>query len=145
MNTIAPGGAVPGKPDKMFEFKRVRLNVQGMMASAREYEALRTKDGVEVSIYDGPWSYNDNITREDCLQSRRKGGDKLYYEIAEFFYEIGIEKWDGFCKSNPDVLDGYSFSFEAETIDGKKISARGSNSYPSNYGKFEDYLWGLLH
>ena len=69
MNTIAPGGAVPEKPDKMFEFKKVRLNVQGMMASAREYEALRTKDGVEVSIYDGPWSYNDNITREDCLQS----------------------------------------------------------------------------
>ena len=145
MIDISSGRTTVGKPDKMFEFKSIRLRVQGMMATAREYEALKTKEGVEVSLYDGPWTYDEKMTREDCLQSRKNGDDKFYCEMGEFFYEIGLEKWDGFNKSNPDVLDGYTFTFEAETVDGKKMHAYGSNSYPENYRKFEDYLWNIIH
>lgn len=144
MQEISAGGPALKRPDKIFEFKRVTLTVHGMMAGAREYEALRTKNGVEVSLYDGGWTYNENIRRESCLKSRKKGGDKLYYDMAEFFENIGLKKWDGFAGSNPNVLDGYSFSFNAETADGKTIHARGSNAYPENYGKLEDYLWEMV-
>ena len=144
MDIISPGGAVPEKPARMFEFKRVTLRVSGMMASATEYEALKTAQGVEVSLYDGPWVYHEGTSRESCLQARKKGGEALYYEMAEFFDKIEIEKWDGFSKSNSMVLDGYTFSFEAETADGKTIYAHGSNSYPSHYDDFVNYIRDIL-
>ena len=145
MDIISPGGAVPEKPAKMFEFKRVTLRVSGMMASATEYEALKTAQGVEVSCYDGPLVYHEGTSRESCLKVRKKGRDTLYYELAEFFDKIEIEKWDGFSKSNSMVLDGYSFSFEAETVNGKTIYAHGNNSYPPHYGEFVNYLQDILY
>ena len=133
-----------GQAAPRFAFKRVTLSETGMMASTREYEAVRTAGGARVSLYDGPWNYHEGTKREDCLQARKEGGEAFYLELAAKFAALGIASWDGFSGSNPHVLDGTMFSFEAEMQDGSRLSAHGSNAYPNNYGAFTDYLWNLL-
>ena len=79
------------------------------------------------------------------LQARKEGDASFYSKLARKFEELGLASWDGFSKSASGVLDGTMFSFEAEMRDGSRISARGSNAFPQNYGAFTDYLWNLVH
>lgn len=127
------------------DFSLITLSETGMMASTREYEMMRTEDGVQVSLYDGPWNYHEDTDREDCLASRVTGGEDLYEEIALKCGLFGICKWDKFHKSDSRVLDGTSFSFRAKLADGTEITAGGSNAFPPHYGEFTDYLWDMLH
>ena len=46
-------------------------------------------------------------------------------------YKVG--KWDGFHKTNKNVLDGDSFSLSVKMINGKEISASGYMEWPDNY------------
>ena len=41
--------------------------------------------------------------------------------------------WDGFHRTNSDVLDGDSFSLTLRFADGTEIAASGSNAYPEGY------------
>ena len=132
----------PAEP--RFAFERITLSETGMMASTREYEAVRTKDGARVSLYDGPWNYHDGTDREDCLQGRKEGGPAFYRELAQTFDQLGIASWNGFSKSADGVLDGTMFSFEAILCDGTVLSAHGSNAFPKNYGLFTDFLWNMV-
>ena len=45
----------------------------------------------------------------------------------------GVASWDGFRGSNPNVLDGSSFSFWMNRADGTRVSASGSNNFPTGY------------
>ena len=137
--TKAAGGPLP-----QFAFQRITLSETGMMASTREYEVIRTASGARVSLYDGPWNYHEGTKRESCLQARKEGDALFYSKLARKFAELGIASWDGFSGSNPHVLDGTMFSFEAELKNGSVIHAHGSNAFPQNYGAFTDYLWNLL-
>lgn len=138
--TKAAGGPLP-----QFAFQRITLSETGMMASTREYEVIRTDHGARVSLYDGPWNYHEGTKREACLQARKEGDASFYGKLAGKFGELDLASWDGFSKSASGVLDGTMFSFEAEMRDGTRISARGSNAFPQNYGAFTDYLWNLVH
>lgn len=44
-----------------------------------------------------------------------------------------VASWAGFRGSNPNVLDGYSMSFQVEFVDGSRIEAFGENKFPKNY------------
>ena len=44
-----------------------------------------------------------------------------------------------------DPINYRTSGSEAEMRDGSRISARGSNAFPQNYGAFTDYLWNLVH
>ncbi len=128
-------------------FERITISIQGTMAYSEEYEILKTEDGeVSLSYYEGPWLYDAGAERADCLAAQVTGDVELYKEINGFANSCGVFGWDGFSKSNPNVLDGESFSMEAVLVDGRTLYAHGTNSFPSGYGQFlaglRDYLYG---
>ena len=44
-----------------------------------------------------------------------------------------VASWAGFRGSDPNVLDGYSMSFQVEFVDGSRIEATGENQFPKNF------------
>lgn len=122
------------------EFRRMTFREQGMAALTYEVEALRTENGVEISIYDGNWNYAGDVSRGDCLTQRRTGDQALYQEIAQLAGACRIRKWDGFRKSSRHVLDGKMYGFDAELADGETVRATGSNRVPDHYRELRDAL-----
>ena len=61
-------------------------------------------------------------------------------KILEILNKYDVKKWDGFRKSDKNVLDGDSFSFSARFEDGTSISASGYVSYPTNYSNVKKEL-----
>lgn len=47
--------------------------------------------------------------------------------------ENDLWSWNGFQKSNSNILDGDSFGLSASFADGTELSAWGSNAYPKGY------------
>ena len=48
--------------------------------------------------------------------------------------ECDLWSWNGFAGSNPDILDGESFSLSISFADGTELHAWGSNAWPKGYG-----------
>lgn len=44
-----------------------------------------------------------------------------------------VASWADFRENDPNVLDGYSMSFQVEFVDGSRIEAFGENKFPKNY------------
>lgn len=70
--------------------------------------------------------------------------DEFLSKIEEIIKKYNVLKWDGFNKSDRDVLDGDSFSFSAKFDDGTTISASGYMMYPDNYRQVRDELDSLF-
>lgn len=47
--------------------------------------------------------------------------------------EYGLNRWDGFMKSNKHVMDGSSFSLYIQMDNGESITASGYMKWPRNY------------
>ena len=58
--------------------------------------------------------------------------DKLK-EIINVLNKYEVSNWDGYSKSDPNVLDGDSFSFSLYEKDGTNISASGYMMWPDHY------------
>ena len=48
---------------------------------------------------------------------------------------LKLAEWNSFDETDPDALDGESFSLSVELEDGGAISASGSNCFPAGYGE----------
>lgn len=59
--------------------------------------------------------------------------DEEVGRLERLIADFGLWDWNGFSGSNPDVLDGESFSLSASFADGREIKAWGSNSFPAGY------------
>ncbi len=59
-------------------------------------------------------------------------------ELESILKELKIGKWDGFKKSDKNVLDGDSFSVSIWFTDKTSIHASGYMSWPPNYKEFRD-------
>ena len=143
-DTIIENEGGTGDMKELPEFDIITISEIGTEASTREYEIVRTDGGVTVSFYYGPWNFNEATKREDCLTNRIEGGDELYGSLRELVRDCKVEKWNGFSKSNPNVLDGSSFWLSG-VINGKEVSAHGSNAYPDGYSDFTRALWKMLN
>ena len=68
--------------------------------------------------------------------------------LERLIADCGLWDWNGFSGSNPDVLDGESFSLSASFADGREIRAWGSNSFPEGYfhadQAIEDFFAGVM-
>ena len=68
--------------------------------------------------------------------------------LERLIADCGLWDWNGFSGSNPDVLDGESFSLSASFADGREIRAWGSNSFPGGYfhadQAIEDFFAGVM-
>ncbi len=124
------------------------------------------KDGKTVEIkelksldffYTNGYAYNADVSYkiecdEECLlivKPYLKGEEesitvKISNEdikkIEEILRKYEVGKWNGFSKSDQNVLDGDSFHFYVTFKDNTKISASGYMMYPTNYGKVEKEL-----
>ena len=55
-----------------------------------------------------------------------------------------LERWDGFSKEDPHVLDGYSFYLLVKYGDGRTLEASGYEKYPDNYDKVHEEIVEIL-
>lgn len=59
-------------------------------------------------------------------------------ELENILKDKRVGTWDGFNKSDQDVLDGDSFSLVIYFEDGTSIHASGYMMYPKNYSSFKE-------
>lgn len=65
-------------------------------------------------------------------------------QIIEVLNEYDVLSWDKFNKSDKNVLDGDSFSFNMKLDDKQSISASGYMEWPKNYGNVKGELDDIL-
>ena len=96
-----------------------------MMEPIRSVSLIR--QGEEALVRIEPWygeeeePFDYPVDAETLDQARR---------VLETY---DVASWAGFRGSNPNVLDGYSMSFQVEFVDGSRIEAFGENKFPKNY------------
>ena len=56
--------------------------------------------------------------------------------LEDILNKYNVNKWDGFNKTDKNVLDGNSFSLNI-VLNDKSISASGYMKWPNNYGEFK--------
>ena len=95
----------------MEPIRSVSLIRQGEKALVR----IEPWDGEEEELFDYP------VDAETLDQARR---------VLETY---DVASWAGFRGSDPNVLDGYSMSFQVEFVDGSRLEAFGENKFPKNY------------
>ena len=77
---------------------------------------------VRIEPWDGEEESFDYLVDAETLDQARRVLET--YDVAS---------WAGFRGSDPNVLDGYSMSFQVEFVDGSRIEAFGENKFPKNY------------
>lgn len=132
------------KAKKITSFEVVTLSEVGSAAWTYEWEFVRTKNGVTFTYYSGSWEFDDDRTREDFIEKRIEGDGAFLEEVLKLFNDCKLSAWNGFRKSNPNILDGRMFTFKAVLNEGEEIGASGSNSFPSGYRDFKEALRNLV-
>jgi hypothetical protein len=66
--------------------------------------------------------------------------EKFKDKLKEILIKYDVAKWDGFSKSDKNVLDGDDFSFGAWFKDKTSIHASGYMMWPSNYSNVRGEL-----
>lgn len=70
--------------------------------------------------------------------------DKQMKELVDKLNEYNITSWNGFKKSDKNVLDGDSFSLSIETKDEKWIDASGYMKWPKNYSEVKGVFDSMI-
>jgi len=79
-------------------------------------------------------SYKKNGIPEEDRLKKEISSEKIK-ELENLLNNYKVYKWDGFNKSDKNVLDGDDFSLSITTLDKRHIRASGYESYPDNYGE----------
>ncbi len=64
--------------------------------------------------------------------------------LGALLNSYGVEKWDGFKKSDKRVLDGRSFHIYIRNLKGQRIGASGYMKWPKNYNEVKKALTELF-
>ena len=70
--------------------------------------------------------------------------DDKMNDIISVLNKYEVSKWDGYNKSDKNVLDGNSFSFSLTTKDGANISAHGYMMWPKHYREVREELTSIF-
>lgn len=108
------------------------MNPEGTYSYTAEKEEGGCFLTIESLIYNDGETFRTEIPKETF--------DKVI-EAVDF---SEVYKWNGFSKSDPDVLDGYGFSMKLRYANGKTVRAQGSNSFPKGYGQFAKDIGDLF-
>lgn len=90
------------------------------------YEIVCKDDEYTVNIKPSGVSENDMFVKKIDLSFVKK--------IEDILNKYNVSRWNGFSKSDKNVLDGNSFSLSVIFQNDEKISASGYMMYPDNYG-----------
>lgn len=98
-----------------------------MMYANVQYDIDLEKDGYVATIKP------DRVAEEAAKKVKldKKTMEKLVNELNKY----NITSWNGFKKSDKNVLDGDSFSLSIQTKDDNWIEASGYMSWPKNYSE----------
>ena len=108
------------------------LFTQGYMMNAdTEYEYKLEEDKYIMNIK--PYL----VDRENIVSF--EVDKKVIKEIENILNKYEVYKWDGFNKSDNNVLDGDSFAFSVYTNE-VRINAAGYMKYPDNYGTVKEEI-----
>lgn len=129
------------------------LGLSGCGKTERRYE-----DAQIVSIQYSYGSYNGGYYDFSVYQSNDKimfsafgkngvelsweheVGAAIFSDFQQIIEDNKVVKWDGFRKSNRDILDGYSFSLNIEYNNHESIQAYGYEKYPKHYNEVSSVL-----
>lgn len=70
--------------------------------------------------------------------------ETLLKDLEAVYLEQNIARWNGFDKVDQRVLDGGGFGLNMAFVDGKELSAHGSNVYPDGFGAFQKRVESIL-
>ncbi|MBQ2581234.1 MAG: hypothetical protein II574_06370, partial [Ruminococcus sp.] len=84
----------------------------------------------------------DGVVEEDALTI--DVDEEFAQKLMAVIDEYNLRKWDGYSKSDKNVLDGSSFGFSARFDDGASIYASGYECYPKGYAEVSGALGGLF-
>ena len=76
-------------------------------------------------------------------QLKKEVSKETVTKIENILKKYKVYKWNGFNKSDNNVLDGNSFSFSYTNTNKKYISASGYMKYPKNYRNFKNDINSL--
>lgn len=65
-------------------------------------------------------------------------------KIEDILSNYDVSAWDGFNKTDKNVLDGDSFSFSLKYDDDRTVSASGYMRYPNNYREVKQELESIF-
>ena len=70
--------------------------------------------------------------------------DEDMASFSALMQELGLAEWNGYHKTDRDVLDGASFSLGVVFEDGGVIDASGSNCFPRGYSEKASAIKGFF-
>lgn len=70
--------------------------------------------------------------------------ENIMQKVADILNKYDVYYWDKFHKSDRNILDGNSFSFNLKTKDNKTIDASGYMKWPTNYRNVREELNSLF-
>lgn len=126
-------------------YEKRALFMNGMHNTESEITNLK----YEFGSYNGGY-YKYEISKEDdiwILKATGSNGIKLNVKkeidindinnIQNIILKYNVIDWNGFNKSDKNVLDGYGFSLLINYSNEMKITVKGYMKYPKNYSDFE--------
>lgn len=95
----------------------------------------------EIDLIDGKYILKVKPTdiSEEETQEFELSKDKIQ-EIINKLNEYHVSRWNGFHKSDRNVLDGDSFSLNIRINQDESIEASGYMMWPNNYREVKTYL-----
>ena len=124
--------------EKIISFERLTLRLSGMRMT-EEYEINAENDRARLCRY--TILYCDG-------EDQRRLEESVITDAAVvigILNDCNIIRWDGFVGKNPPfVLDGTTFTFEAQVNGDRIIRASGSNNFPKHFGELRDFLYEQL-
>ena len=118
--------------------KSMRLSYSGGWSAYAYtiYDLEKKADGYYVEIK--PYGVPDDEAQEVKLT------EEQMKQIEEILTKYKVSKWNGFKKSDLNVLDGDSFTFYLHTEDGIDVSASGYMRWPDNYHEVRNALTNIF-
>ena len=125
-------------------------------AGSKPYESSITEFSYHYGSFFGGYYEYDIVLQDNAVHFTARGMNGIELDIDKdvdpaVLKELSLvitnnhlEKWDGFSKSDDNVLDGYSFSLVAKYDDERTLTADGYEKYPENYQKVHSELVDIL-
>ncbi len=80
----------------------------------------------------------------DEAKKKVKVDQNTFEKLVNELIKYNVSSWDGFKKSDKNVLDGDGFSFSIRTKDDKRIEASGYMKWPKNYSEVKGVFNSMI-
>lgn len=100
-------------------------------------EAERQADGTALIRY-------ESMEYRDYGELTLTLPQEFFGKLEALYHDCRLYRWEGFSMTDTYVLDGDGFSLSLMFVDGKRMSADGTNAYPEGYREFTSAMRSLF-